>query len=119
MFYVISAPVASDLLVERDTLVQWLAQGWPGVVIEFDRSLPTRDVVWRIAMPEGELEGSQDREGEAQYLDGPIATVVRYAQWLRQQVPESQALVLYDETYSTVIPLDPGTAEEDLLVALR
>ena len=118
MFYVISPPEASDWLVDRDVLVQWLEQGWPGVVIEFDSCLPTRDVVWRIAMPEGEFEGSQDREGEAQYLDGPIATVVRYARWWREQVPESQALVLYDETYSTVIPLDPGVAEEDLLVAL-
>lgn len=119
MFYVISPPGASDWSVDRDVLVQLLEQSWPDIAVELDSSLPTRDVAWRIAMPEGDLEGSQDREGQAQYLNGPVASLASYARWWRQQVPDAQALVLYDESYSSVVPLDPGVEEEDLVRSLE
>ena len=117
MFYVVSPPDETEWCVERSTLVGLLERDWPGVVLEVGGD-STRDVVWRLATPDGEFEGSQDRAGHAQYLSGPTTTLARYAHWWRQQVPADQALVLYDESYSTVIPLDPGLSEADLSAQL-
>lgn len=118
MFYVISPPEATDWSVDQQTVVGLLQRGWPGIAVEVDGGLPTRDVVWQITLPEGELEGSQDREGQAHYLNGPIETLARYAAWWRAQVPPTQPLVLYDETYTTVVPVNPGMTAEDILAAL-
>jgi hypothetical protein len=118
LFYVISPSEETSWSVDRTTLTLLLEEHWPGATVELDGRQPTREVVWQIPMPEGDLDGSQDREGQAQYLTGLPVTLARYAHWWRQQVPPAQSLVLYDEAYSTVLPLDPGVTEHELLERL-
>jgi|SRR6476660_2221114 hypothetical protein len=117
MFYVISPPEETDWHIGRDEVVAMLKQEWPGAEVKLtDASAPSaRDVVWRLQFSDGELEGSQDRAGQAHYLDGPPTVIARFASWWRSRVPARQQLILFDESYSTVVKLTPRITEEDIL----
>ncbi|HTD57682.1 MAG TPA: hypothetical protein VK672_02205 [Solirubrobacteraceae bacterium] len=120
MFYVISPPDHSDWQFPRDRLIERLQHDWAGATIRGpDGNEATRDVVWSYASPEGQLEGSQDRAGRVQYLNGPVSLIAEYALWWRHQVAEEQPLILYDESYTTVIPLTEGLSKEQVISALQ
>jgi hypothetical protein len=118
MFYVVSAPDRTDYQFERGRLITLLQRDWPGIVVGGPRGQADRDVVWTYRDPDGEIDGSQNRAGQAQYLEGPLPLVARFAAWLRHQVPAEQALMLYDESYSTLIPLSPHIDEHQILQRL-
>ena len=117
MFYVMSPPEETDWHVGRDELVAMLEREWPGIEIKLsDASAPSaRDVVWHLRFLEGELDGSQDRAGQAHYLEGPPTVIARFASWWRSHVPTQQPLILTDESYSTVVNLNPGVTEQDIV----
>ena len=118
MFYVVSPPDRTDYQFERGRLITLLQRDWPGIVVGGPRDQADRDVVWTYRDPDGEIDGSQNRAGQAQYLEGPLPLVARFAAWLRRQVPAEQPLMLYDESYSTVIPLAPHIDEQQILQRL-
>ena len=115
MFYVVSPPDRTDWQFERGSLITMLQRDWPGIVVSGPRAQADRDVVWTYRDQAGEIEGSQNRAGQAQYLEGPLPLVARFAAWLRRQVPAEQPLMLYDESYSTVIPLSPHIDDQQIL----
>jgi hypothetical protein len=118
--WLLSPPEETDWHVTRDELTELLRRDWPGAEVRIadDNARSTRDVVWRLQVSGGELEGSQDRAGQAQYLDGPIDTVARFTAWWRRQVPSTQPLILCDETYSTVVNIQPNMSDREILAAL-
>ena len=117
--WIVSPPAATDWKLARDALIEALMRDWPGVDVSGpDPELPTEDVVWSIRDELGVLEGSQDREGTGQYLDGPIQLVMNYVVWLRGIVPTTVDLVLYDDMYSTAAALVPGMSGADVMAAL-
>jgi hypothetical protein len=118
MLYVVSPPDRTDWQFERGSLITLLQRDWPGIVVGGPRDEADRDVVWTYRDPYGEIDGSQNRAGQAQYLEGPLPLVARFAAWLRRQVPAEQPLMLYDESYSTVIPLSPQIDEHQILERL-
>jgi hypothetical protein len=109
VFYVISPPNRTDWRFDRDVLRQRLVASWPGVQIAYEGDRhPARDIVWTYWSDGDELTGQQDTAGQAQYLRGPLELVAEYAAWWRSQVDIDQQLILYDESYATVVPLLPG-----------
>ena len=120
MFYVVTPPAETEWRVPREELAAMLRRAWPDVEVWLtEAGAPdARDVVWRIRLGATELEGSQDRAGQAQYLDGPPEAVARFAAWWRRQVPEEQALILCDESYATVVTLEPRISEDQLIASL-
>lgn len=116
MFYIVSPPDQTDWHIDRDELIELLRRDWPHMTISWPhQSLAARDVIWVLSDSEGDLEGSQDREGKAQYLDGPLTAIARYAAWWRGQVSADQPLILYDESYTTVVPLEAGITPDTVL----
>ena len=120
MFYVVTPPADTSWHVDRQTLVKLLRSGWPDIDVRLAEagSPAARDVVWRVRVGSDEMEGSQDRAGQAHYLEGPPEAVAQFAAWWRRQVPEQQPLILCDESYSTVVHLDSDVSERELARAL-
>lgn len=115
VFWLISPTEKTAWRIDRDWLIEILKRDWPGISVSGpDPGLATRDVIWEVRASDGTLEGSQDREGRAQYLDGPTAIVSRYAAWLRAQVSRDHALSLYDEGYNTLVPLIAGISVDEV-----
>lgn len=115
-----SPPGETDWRVSRDELAAMLKREWPSAEVKLtDPSAPSaRDVVWHLQFSDGELDGSQDRAGQAHYLEGPLTAIARFASWWRSRVPACQPLILYDESCSTTVNLVPGITEQDILVGL-
>lgn len=119
MFYVVSPPDKTAWSFESARLKKLLERDWPGVEVASKGGLhPALEVTWRVHKNGDELDGSQDRAGQAQYLEGPLELIAKYAAWLRAHVDASQPLVLYDESYTKVVPLTPGIREDELLERL-
>jgi hypothetical protein len=120
VIWLLTPPEETDWHVTRDELTELLRRDWPGAEVRItDYNAPSaRDVVWRLQVSGGELEGSQDRAGQAQYLDGPIGAVARFTAWLRRQVPSTQPLILCDESYSTVVNIQPNVSDREILAAI-
>jgi len=119
MFYVLSPPDRTNWQFDRERLITLLQRDWPGIAVGGPQAQADRDVVWTYRDRDGELEGSQDRAGQAHYLEGPLPLVARFAAWWRKQVPADQPLILYDEGYSTVIPLPLTIDQQQILQRLR
>jgi hypothetical protein len=74
MFYVISPSDPTDWHVDRQTLIELLEHDFPGIDVSIAANGPTaRDVVWRLQMPEGELEGIARPRGAGSLLGRPSA----------------------------------------------
>lgn len=117
--FLISPPKETEWHAEREDLIELLRVGWPD--IEVGGPLPgssTRDVTWRITSDGETLEGSQNVQGQCQYVDGSFDLVLRYAAWWRAHVPPGQDLILYHDSYTQVIPLNPGMSVEDVRRAM-
>ena len=80
---------------------------------------PVRDVVWEYNRSDSYIEGSQDRAGQTQYLDGTPDMLAKYAVWWRRQVDPKQDLIFYNDGYTVVVPLTNDTTEETILKALH
>jgi hypothetical protein len=120
MFFVVSPPDTTDWTFDKDRLAALLARDWPGVIVSSaDTVHPSLDTTWVIQIRGGELKGSQDRAGQAQYLEGPNDLIARYAAWWRWQVDPEQPLILYDESYTIVVPLTPGINGSEVLERLK
>jgi hypothetical protein len=76
-------------------------------------------MVWDYNGPDGAIEVSQDRTGQAQYLNGTPEQVARYAVWWRKQVNPAQDLLFYNDGFDVVVPLTRDTTEETILKALN
>lgn len=119
MFYMITPPNETEWCVSRAELLSLLRRNWPEseTRVRDDPLLPAGDVEWKIVVDGQELEGSQDRSGQTQYLNGAIQVVASYALWWRQQVPPTQELIICDEAYSSVLTLSNDVSEAEIVSA--
>lgn len=116
-FFVSPPEAGGEPLLRPEELASALRGRWPDAEIdEGPFGVATNRLLeWRL--PVGariRLEGGLDREGTGVVIQGEPADVVRFALWLRGQVPEDRSLLLYDEAFLEAAELTRATTEEEL-----
>ncbi len=112
-FFVISPPSESTWVATPSDVDAWVRQSWPEAVSQQETSA-VRSIVW---MWPDHSEAYIDAAGQAIYIEAPAPTIARFASAFTAQFAGSQPLVLYDESYTTVDPLN-GTTEDAIRQAL-
>lgn len=108
MSYFISPVEETDWKLDSSALATAIQQHWPEAEVEsVSDDSSNHQLEWSIKFQDHRLEGSLDRSGQAVHLDGDIDDCAAFAVWLRSEVSDAQSLVMYDESYSVDIALEP------------
>jgi hypothetical protein len=121
--YLISPQEETPWRMSRPDVDQLLKRLWPSVVISTPAADPPearRAMVWKVTDgPHGWFGGSLQDSGQFLVIEiGDYEDIARLAFHVKQELGPKQALLLYDESYSDVIPLE-DKSEEEILRALE
>jgi len=112
-FFVISAPSETTWTAAPGDVDSWVRQTWPEVVSHRE-STKVRSIVWE--WPD-RSEAYIEAAGQAIYIEALAPMIARFAAAFTERFARSQSLILYDEGYTTVVPLN-GATEETVRQAL-
>jgi hypothetical protein len=111
------APDATSLSFFEPAFFERALRGrWPNAKLDQPTSpddTHARD--WEIVMRHGLVVGWFGRDGVTMICDGDIRDCGEIALWYRSIVPQTQLLVVYDESYAVSVELRSGVALDDLV----
>jgi hypothetical protein len=117
--FIVSPPEPTDWKLTPDGLADLILSRWPDAEVgrrEFPASHEA--LAFRLRVAENEIEGWLADSGQSLHLDAAaVEDVARFVLWLRTQVPPEQPLLLYDQGFSSQVPLagDEALTERDLV----
>jgi hypothetical protein len=117
--YLISPPAETSWTIDLDELRSELRSLWPDVdIVVPARPTPDKILQWKVEVGEHWLEGSLEDARQAIYLRGDVECIAQLAADVKGNLARSQELILCSNDYETVVRLDLGRTEEDVLRAL-
>ena len=118
--FLISTPGEGDWRIGEDDFERRLLARFPGAQLQ--RRDDGDDAYPVSASIEGEgptVIVRLQRNGSTLSIDGDIDQAGKIARWYRDQVPNEQPLVFYDQEYAADVALGPDTTAEELAAPFR
>ncbi|MDV6031811.1 hypothetical protein [Planctomycetes bacterium TBK1r] len=112
MKFFISPPEATSWNLEVQELAHAIQKTFGDIEIHPMEHETSHALEWTSA---NGIEGSLDSDRNTIVLEGDIGACARFALWYRDFVPNAQALVFFDESYSADVALTANTNIDDLM----
>jgi hypothetical protein len=114
--FLISPPSETDWRMTADDFERRLRERWPDAdVRRIDDDERTYVLQFTLPGDGPPVVGGLEREGWTVFVEGDSAQAAEVARWFREQVPDEQPLLFYDQEYSGQVELTPDTTVEELV----
>lgn len=115
MSYFITPIDETDLKIPKDELVVALNTKWSTIqVTPISNPESNHLLEWKITLNARLLIGTLDKTRQVIHLDGDVRDCAEFAKWYRTQVPETYALLFYDEGFSADVALSMTMTDQEI-----
>lgn len=119
MSWLISPPEETSWRMTRPEVADLLRRLWPSVEVTPADPRTKMAMFWEVTRDADDwVSGSLEDIGQCLYVKGSSEEIARLAFHVKQEFAPDQDLLLFDEAYSEVIPLE-DKSEQDILRSLN